>query len=343
MGDQQAGGGRPPPTFTTLPIRACSDKRLTGTDLRVLGVISFHDRRSLARGVGAGCFAGQRIIAQRAGLDRKNVRQSIERLVMLGYLERTERASEKRGYVLRVIEVDPNSPLDAIGGAETPYADDDDEAVDCFEGVQEPPQAGVQEPPHRGLGNPPKRTIRDLAKAITDSPEGARFSQTACAAEEAHQAKAASPDLAPHVRQLKFDTIFAANVLGSQRALAMRSGVQTAYISRAKSGLSIPDKSATELLAACEEVLAARHLHRPTLTFGQFGYYLPADFAEKEVPTQLALLEKAFKDADGGREFREAAEKISDFLFEVCSDIRDDGSDQRALRMLTQLEEGAYA
>jgi hypothetical protein len=84
MGDQSEGGGRPQPTFTTLPIRACADKRLTGTDLRVLGVIGFHDRRSLARGAGAGCFAGQRIIAQRAGLDRKNVRLSIERLVTLG-------------------------------------------------------------------------------------------------------------------------------------------------------------------------------------------------------------------------------------------------------------------
>lgn len=120
MADAQEGNGRSAPTFTTLPIRACSDKRLTGTDLRVLGVIGFHDRRSIARGAGAGCFAGQRLISQRAGLDRKNVRLSIERLVTLGYLERTERQTEKRGYVLRVIEVDPNSPSAPIGGADTP-------------------------------------------------------------------------------------------------------------------------------------------------------------------------------------------------------------------------------
>jgi hypothetical protein len=101
-------------------IRACSDKRLTGTGLRVLGVIGFHDRRSIARGAGAGCFAGQRLIAQRAGLDRKDVRQSIERLVTLGYLDRTERASEKGGYVLRVIEVDPDAPAENDRGCRNP-------------------------------------------------------------------------------------------------------------------------------------------------------------------------------------------------------------------------------
>lgn len=342
MVEHAEDGGRRPPTFTTLPIRACSDKRLTGTDLRVLGVISFHDRRSLARGVGAGCFAGQRIIAQRTGLDRKNVRQSIERLVTLGYLERTERASEKRGYVLRVIEVDPNSPADPIGGAETPYAADDDEPVDYLEGVQEPPHAGVQEPPHRGLGNPHNRTIRDLAKAITDSPEGARFSRTACAAENVHQAKAASPDLAPHIRRLKFDTMFAANVLGSQRALAMRSGVQTAYISRARNGLSIPEKAATALLVTCAEICEERPLHRPTLTFGDFGLFLPADFADKEVPTQLALLEKAFKDASGEVELSDAYESLCDFLKEVILD-GPDGCHRRAHRMMEELHSKLFA
>jgi DNA-binding MarR family transcriptional regulator/transcriptional regulator with XRE-family HTH domain len=342
MADDQEGRSRPPPSFTTLPIRACSDKRLTGTDLRVLGVIGFHDRRSLARGVGAGCFAGQRIIAQRAGLDRKNVRLSIERLVTLGYLERTERASEKRGYVLRVIEVDENAPVELIGGAGTPYPDGDNETVDFSEGVQEPPHEGAQEPPHRGLGDPQNRVTTDLAKARRDSPEGAHFSQSASACEGACAEKVGANTDAQSIR-LKFSTMFAANVLGSQRELAIRSGVQSAYISRARNGLSIPAKAATDLLAACEEIRAENRLHCPTLTFGDFGYYLPADFADKEVPTQLALLEKAFKDADGGGEISEAAEKICDFLFEVCSEFPDGGDNQRALRMLTQLETGAYA
>jgi DNA-binding MarR family transcriptional regulator/transcriptional regulator with XRE-family HTH domain len=342
MADDQEGRSRPPPSFTTLPIRACSDKRLTGTDLRVLGVIGFHDRRSLARGVGAGCFAGQRIIAQRAGLDRKNVRLSIERLVTLGYLERTERASEKRGYVLRVIEVDENAPVEPIGGAGTPYPDEDDDFHSFEQGVQEPPQAGVQEPPHRGLGDPHNRTTRDLAKAITDSPEGAHFSQSASASEEVHGETVCAKTDAQSIL-LKFSTMFAANVLGSQRALAIRSGVQSAYISRARNGLSIPKKAAADLLAAFEEIRAENRLHCPTLTFGDFGYYLPADFADKEVPTQLALLEKAFRDADGSGEIRDANEKLCDFLFELCSEDLDGGDNQRALRMLTQLESGAYA
>lgn len=333
MADDQDGRGRSPPTFTTLPIRACSDKRLTGTDLRVLGVIGFHDRRSIARGAGAGCFAGQRLIAQRAGLDRKNVRQSIERLVTLGYLERTERASEKGGYVLRVIEVDPSAPAEPIGGAGTPYADDDDD----FHSFEQ----GVQEPPHRGLGNPLNRDIRDLAKARRDSPEGAHFSQSASAPEEVHgETVCAKTDA--HRTKLKFSTLFAANVLGSQHALAMRSGVQKAYISRARNGLSIPEKAATDLLATCEEIFAESRLHCPTLSFGDFGYYLPADFTDKEVPTQLALLEKALKEAAGTPDYDRAKQSICDFLAEIYETEDEGECRQRALRMESEVSYGAY-
>jgi hypothetical protein len=137
--------------------------------------------------------------------------------------------------------------------------------------------------------------------------------------------------------------MFAANVLGSQRELAIRAGVQSAYVSRAKSGLSIPAKAATSLLATCEEIRAENRLHCPTLSFGDFGYYLPADFADKQVSTQLALLEKAFRDADGGGEIRAANEKLCDYLFELCSEDPGSGDSQRAMRMLTQLESGAYA
>lgn len=341
MGDQQAGGGRPPPSFTTLPIRACSDKRLTGTDLRVLGVISFHDRRSLARGLGAGCFAGQRIIAQRAGLDRKNVRQSIERLVMLGYLERTERASEKRGYVLRVIEVDPNSPPDAIGGAETPYVYDDDEAVDYFEGVQEPPQAGVQEPPHRGLGNPHNRTIRDLAEARRDSPEGARFSQTACDDIPANGLQISSTG-SIHRDDLKEPVIFAASILGSQAALAKRSGVLASYISLARQGQPIPAPAAMKLAAECEIIIDQHAEHSPAKLFGRFGYYLPGNFETSPPGAQLAILEKAFKEAAGTSDLHHAKQSVCDFLAGDFGDEHDDSNNHRAMRMESDLSHGVW-
>lgn len=218
MADEPECGGRPLPTFTTLPIRACSDKRLTGTDLRVLGVIGFHDRRSLVRGAGAGCFAGQRVIARRAGLDRKNVRLSIERLVKFGYLQRTERTSTKRGYVLRVIEADENAPAEPTGGAETPYAHDEDDFDDFEQGGQEPPQVGGQEPPHRGLGDPHNRTVRDLAKARTDSPEGARSLQTAT--DEGFPDQDTTARDLPECKALQVVAIAGANLLGSNRDLA---------------------------------------------------------------------------------------------------------------------------
>lgn len=341
MGEQQAGGGRPPPTFTTLPIRACSDKRLTGTDLRVLGVISFHDRRSLARGVGAGCFAGQRIIAQRAGLDRKNVRLSIERLVQFGYLDRQERASEKRGYVLRVIEVDPNAPADPIGGAGTPYADDDDEAVDYFEGVQEPPQAGVQEPPHRGCGDPHNRDLRDLVETRRDSTEVAHFSQSACDDIPANGLQISSTG-SIHREDLREPVIFAASILGSQAALAKRSGVLPAYISLARQGQPIPAPAAMKLAAVCEIVIDQHVEHSPAKLFGRFGYYLPANFETSPQGAQLAILEKAFKEAAGTSDLHYAKQSICDFLYDGFDDEDDDSTHQRAMRMESDLSQGEY-
>lgn len=338
MGDQQAGGGRPPPTFTTLPIRACSDKRLTGTDLRVLGVISFHDRRSLARGVGAGCFAGQRIIAQRAGLDRKNVRLSIERLVQFGYLDRQERASEKRGYVLRVIEVDPNAPADPIGGAGTPYADDDDEAVDYFEGVQEPPQAGVQEPPHRGCGDPHNRDLRDLVETRRDSTEVAHFSQSASDEISTRQSEELSTG-AICQGELRFLVIIAANILGSHAALHQRSGVPTNYISRAKNAKSIPHDHEAALVTACDQVVKANiHRHPPFIRFGEFGVLLPADFDAKSHDVQLHHLEKALKLVPGHKFVAAAEEQIDEFLAEICENHCGEGSGHRAQRMREELD-----
>lgn len=355
------------PSYTSpMPMRAAVDTRLSASALRLIMAVAWHDRMSLMAGAGAGCIAANKTLAHEIGCDYTTLIKLRKHCEETGYFQLEPRHGGKRLEVIRVIPdhlADPKCwPFDQsfigegclkawharernvgevanISAEEVgELANDDAEKVgdSNSETRRNPPETDPQYIPLKGETYSSKEGGRD-------SPEGARFSQTACAAENVHQAKAASPDLAPHIRRLKFDTMFAANMLGSQRALAMRSGVQTAYISRARNGLSIPEKAATALLVTCAEICEERPLHRPTLTFGDFGFFLPADFADKEVPTQLALLEKAFKDADGGRGIREAAEKISDYLFEVCSDIRDDGSDQRALRMLTQLEEGAYA
>lgn len=338
MGDQPEGGGRPPPTFTTLPIRACSDKRLTGTDLRVLGVIGFHDRRSLARGAGAGCFAGQRMIAQRAELDRKNVRLSIERLVSFGYIDRTERASAKRGYVLRVIEVDETATVEPIGGAETPYAHEEDDFDDFEQGVQEPPREGAQEPPHRGCGDPQNRELRDLVETIRDSTEVAHFSQSASDEIPSSQLGDSS-NVEICSGELRFLVMMAANILGSQAALHHRSGVPANYISRAKNAKSIPHCHEVALFTACDKVVAANvHQHPPFIRFGEFGVLLPADFDAKSHAVQLHHLEKAFKLIPGHKFIAAAEEQIDEFLAEICEEDCGDGAGHRAQRMREELD-----
>lgn len=341
MADDQDGRGRSPPTFTTLPIRACSDKRLTGTDLRVLGVIGFHDRRSIARGAGAGCFAGQRLIAQRAGLDRKNVRQSIERLVTLGYLERTERASEKGGYVLRVIEVDPSAPAEPIGGAGTPYADDDDDFHSFEQGVQEPPRQGVQEPPHRGLGDPLNRDIRDLAKARRDSPQGAHLCEGA--GEKGFPGKDVKATVSPEAHHLMIVATIAANLLGSNRELAMQAGVNETNTSNARNGRHVTQDAAKRLLETGLRTIEERKHEHPLIDqFGEFGLLLPASFLDKPGDVQLSILERTLKLGLPEKALDHAREPLDAYLESFCGDPDDLASDYRALRIMEALAAGEY-
>lgn len=354
------------PSYTSpMPMRAAVDTRLSASALRLIMAVAWHDRMSLMTGAGAGCIAANKTLAHEIGCDYTTLIKLRKHCEETGYFQLEPRQGGKRLEVIRVIPdhlADPKCwPFDQsfigegclkawharernVGEMANISAEEVGElANDDAEKVGEPNSETRRNPPETDPQYIPlKGETYSSKEGGRDSTEVARFSQTACAAEDAQQAKAVSPDLAPHVRRLKFSTMFAANVLGSQRALALRSGVQTAYISRARNGLSIPEKAASDLLATCEEIQAERLLHRPTLTFGDFGFFLPADFAEKEVPTQLALLEKAFKDASGEVEISDAYEGLCDFLKEVILD-GPDSCHRRANRMLEELDSKVFA
>jgi len=163
MSDTQANYETWQAPFSTCPTRAISDARLNGTDLRVLLVIGLYDRRSLAKCEGDGCFAGQRTLAEQIGIDRKNLRQSIKKLVQIGYLKRSK-SPGKRGDLLQIIESEGGTETPGKGGLSTPYSQPHDQIPSDLAGVTSPPTTGVPVPPDRGSPNPPKRIIKETIR-----------------------------------------------------------------------------------------------------------------------------------------------------------------------------------
>lgn len=89
--------------FCPLPLHAIEDKRLTLLELRVLGVISYHDRLSIPRGKGQGAWVSQDKIAKRLGAHFTSVSSAIAKLAKLGYLTGERHPLNKRLRVYRVI------------------------------------------------------------------------------------------------------------------------------------------------------------------------------------------------------------------------------------------------
>lgn len=96
-------------TFTTLPVRAIGDQRLSGLELRCLAVISMHDGMSLPKGSGAGCFASSAKLAALVRTDVTNMSKAISRLVSLGYIVREPQQMDRRRFTLRVVFGDDDS------------------------------------------------------------------------------------------------------------------------------------------------------------------------------------------------------------------------------------------
>jgi len=91
-----------PREFTTLPVRAIADTRLTALELRCLAVIALHDGMSLVRKTGPGCYARSATLAELARTDISNFSKATSRLLKFGYLVREKQQNDARRFTLRV-------------------------------------------------------------------------------------------------------------------------------------------------------------------------------------------------------------------------------------------------
>lgn len=95
--------------FTTLPVRAIADTRLTALELRCLAVIALHDGMSTVRGTGAGCYARSATLAELARTDISNFSKALSRLTKFGYVIREPQQNDRRRFTHRVIYGDENT------------------------------------------------------------------------------------------------------------------------------------------------------------------------------------------------------------------------------------------
>ena len=90
-------------TFTPIPARAIGDARFSAIHFRLLGQIALHDRLSQSRGKGAGCWASNKTLAERCGVNYTNLSVALKQLGEWGYVIREPHPVSKKTSVLRVI------------------------------------------------------------------------------------------------------------------------------------------------------------------------------------------------------------------------------------------------
>ena len=90
-------------TFTPIPARAIGDARFSAIHFRLLGQIALHDRLSQSRGKGAGCWASNKTLAERCGVNYTNLSVALKQLGEWGYITRVPHPLSKKTSVLRVI------------------------------------------------------------------------------------------------------------------------------------------------------------------------------------------------------------------------------------------------
>jgi len=90
-------------TFAPLPVRAIGDQRLTASHFRALGAIGEHDRMSGHRGKGAGCYASNKTLSEKCGINYSNFSTVIRQLGSWGYIVSAPHPINKRTRVYRVI------------------------------------------------------------------------------------------------------------------------------------------------------------------------------------------------------------------------------------------------
>jgi hypothetical protein len=91
------------PQYAPLPMRALLDGRLTGGHLRLLLFIAAHDRLSLHRGSGAGCFLSNKQLSARTGLSYARIATMLNELERWSYVQRSPLERDARRKTARVI------------------------------------------------------------------------------------------------------------------------------------------------------------------------------------------------------------------------------------------------
>jgi len=86
--------------FSPIPIRAFGDTRLTASQHRLLGAISYHDRFTSN---GYGCTAGHEKLSEETGIHYTNISKFIAELHNWGYITIRPRLTDRRRHEYRVV------------------------------------------------------------------------------------------------------------------------------------------------------------------------------------------------------------------------------------------------
>jgi hypothetical protein len=88
---------------------------MSASHFRVGGVIAAHDRMSIPRGTGAGCYASHKTIAKKANVNYSNLSTIMADLIKWGYVTRTRSENVKVRFVYRICyESLPNDKLPSL-------------------------------------------------------------------------------------------------------------------------------------------------------------------------------------------------------------------------------------
>lgn len=138
-----------------LPLRAIGDQRLAGLDLRVLAAIAAHDRMSMARGEGQGCWISNGSLAGKVGCDYSNLSKAIKKLGELGYILREKPTfGDRRSHVYRVVG-DLYSHEESLSFHQQSTAMPAHPSIDCTPAAAAPPGEQVGD-----LTNTPAEIVR---------------------------------------------------------------------------------------------------------------------------------------------------------------------------------------
>ena len=275
-----------PRLFTTMPVGAIADTRLTALELRCLMVISLHDGMSDLKGSGGGCYARSSTLAKLARTDVSNFSKAVSRLAKFGYVAREAQQSDRRRYTLRVLfpeddtwrtdQVSGGDEAAEIVGEATNHRSEivgepttyDAEIVG--EGEREngriPPETAPHYIPLNGELNSEEsgelnsvKTARFAAREMGRNvvrfpsdqlPQGGDVARLGRGSETQPQPALADVGLSREALQIKVRDAIAA--LGSARELSRLTGVSEPYISRARYAKAIPVADMRRLVAGIE-------------------------------------------------------------------------------------------